>query len=311
MEDHNIEDAVSDRAPIRGRHRRWPQVVLGVAIWIGLIVAVVVGWDEVKGELARAGLMFPATVLMIIFGWIAAARSWAELNPVAMRRRSMIGFLASQPAKYLPVGGAVLAVSQVRLSSYQTSSRRDVGWSFVVHSGTQVTAATLVALLMVPADEILVWVRVVVVMVAMVTILCTRNSFVAWLIRQLSRIVPRFRHLGSVPDTPTLWRSVGWSLIPFVLTGLAFSLLLTGWSEPFTVLVTAGVFSAAWVIGFLAVPLPAGLGLREAVLIALLPGFAPVHVLGVSLIHRFAILGAELVLLAVVSRSAFAREIQE
>jgi len=307
MEDHNIEDSASDPVPARGSRRRWLQLGLGIAIWVGLIVTVVVGWDEVKDELARAGLMFPATILMITVGSVAAARGWAELNPVEMRRRSMVGFLAAQPAKYLPIGGAALAVSQVSLSSSETSSRRDVGWAFLVHAGTLVTAGTIVALLMIPADDVPGWVKVSVLVAAVLMILCTRQSVVGWLIRQLSRILPRFRHVGAIPDTPTLWRTVGWSLIPFLLAGVSFALLLTGRFDPMTLLSTAGVFSAAWVVGFIVVPLPAGLGLREAVLVALLPGFAPAYVLGISLIHRFASLVAELLVLAVVSRSAFMR----
>ncbi|MDY7102689.1 MAG: hypothetical protein S0880_16025, partial [Actinomycetota bacterium] len=66
-------------------------------------------------------------------------------------------------------------------------------------------------------------------------------------------------------------------------------------------LTAMAAFGLAWAVGFVAVPLPAGLGLREAVLVLALTGIAGVDadaVIAASLVHRFVLLSAELVMFA-------------
>jgi uncharacterized membrane protein YbhN (UPF0104 family) len=54
-----------------------------------------------------------------------------------------------------------------------------------------------------------------------------------------------------------------------------------------------GRFSAAWLAGFLFIIAPAGLGAREAVLVALWPDADPAAVVAASLIHRISTLAGE------------------
>jgi uncharacterized membrane protein YbhN (UPF0104 family) len=51
----------------------------------------------------------------------------------------------------------------------------------------------------------------------------------------------------------------------------------------------------SWAVGFLAVPIPAGVGVREAVLIGLLPGVGTAQLLAASLALRLLTIGTELV----------------
>ena len=55
---------------------------------------------------------------------------------------------------------------------------------------------------------------------------------------------------------------------------------------------TIAAFSAAWAIGFIALPLPSGLFVRESVLLVLLDIDLP-DLVAVSLAHRTAVLAAE------------------
>jgi uncharacterized membrane protein YbhN (UPF0104 family) len=278
-----------------------------VAIWIALIATVIAAWDEVKEELAHAGLLFPLSVLLIAVGLVAGARSWSVLQPVELRRRSMVGFLAAQPVKYLPVGGAMQAMGQVGLTTFEGASRTDVGWAFLIHAGVQVTAASFVGLLLLTDASAASWIKVAVVAMAAVYSLAVRKPVVAWIINRLVRLIPRIGASGYIPSTRTLWRSFGWTVVPVVLSGAAFAALLGLWDSPLAALSAMGAFAIAWVIGFLLFPLPSGLGAREAVLVALLPALPGAQVLGVSLIHRFSTFIAELILLAAVSRSAFVK----
>jgi glycosyltransferase 2 family protein len=52
-------------------------------------------------------------------------------------------------------------------------------------------------------------------------------------------------------------------------------------------------FALSWVVGFLVFPLPSGIGVREAVLLAVVPGASSAALLGASLAQRFLVLGSE------------------
>ena len=62
------------------------------------------------------------------------------------------------------------------------------------------------------------------------------------------------------------------------------------------------VFIAAWVIGFLVIPIPSGVGIREAVLVAIVPGATAAPLLAASLAQRLVAIAAEL-LAVVVNRA--------
>jgi uncharacterized membrane protein YbhN (UPF0104 family) len=92
------------------------------------------------------------------------------------------------------------------------------------------------------------------------------------------------------------------------LSGSAFVTLLRQWTDPLEGLATLGAFALAWLVGFVIFPLPSGLGAREVVLVALLSHLSPGLVLGISVIHRFASIVAEMSVLLLVSHRAFARK---
>jgi uncharacterized membrane protein YbhN (UPF0104 family) len=73
--------------------------------------------------------------------------------------------------------------------------------------------------------------------------------------------------------------------------GAAYAVLLTDVADvnPF---IAGSALCAAWVAGYLVVPLPSGLGVREAVLVAALPG-AAASLVAASVAHRLLGIGAE------------------
>jgi hypothetical protein len=52
-------------------------------------------------------------------------------------------------------------------------------------------------------------------------------------------------------------------------------------------------FALSWVVGFLIFPLPSGIGIREAVLVAVVPGASSAALLGASLAQRSLVLASE------------------
>jgi glycosyltransferase 2 family protein len=290
--------------------RRWFRLGFGAAVWVGLLVTVVSSWDEVGPAVVSAGTMFPMSVLLIGVGLLGGAKGWAVLQPVSMRPRSFRAFLAAQPAKYLPAGGAFQAVGQIGLSSV-AGGRSSTGVAFLAHGAIQLVAAALVALLLVFDPALPPWVMWAVTAAAVIGVLLLRQGTLEILMGWFRRL---FRMSGSetrVPATSDMRRSCGWTLVPLVLSGCALVSLLGLWSSPSLALAGIGSFAASWAVGFLAVPFPSGIGVRELMLVALLPAVPAAEVVGLSIVHRFATLSAELILLAVVSRGMFVSPTKE
>jgi hypothetical protein len=180
------------------------------------------------------------------------------------------------------------------------------GVTFVVHAVIQAAAACVAGLLLlVPGVGVPTWLRGLAVASAVGSLLILRKPALERGLAWVQRFFRRIDLKGSIAPTTALRVSWAWSLIPMLLSGLAFAGLAGQWSAVPTALRTMGVFAAAWLAGFLAFPLPSGLGLREVVLVGLLPALPSSQVIATSLLHRLATLAAELLILLFVSRGAF------
>jgi uncharacterized membrane protein YbhN (UPF0104 family) len=84
------------------------------------------------------------------------------------------------------------------------------------------------------------------------------------------------------------------------LTGIAFAVLVRGGAA------AVCAFTAGWTIGYVLVPIPSGLGVREAVLIGLLP-IPTSLLLTAAIAHRVALMVAELLVAATVGVNGIVR----
>jgi uncharacterized membrane protein YbhN (UPF0104 family) len=109
----------------------------------------------------------------------------------------------------------------------------------------------------------------------------------------MKAVVRRWRGVDDI-EPLNLRLAVFWSSIAAFGAAAAFSVLfpMAG-----SVLEAVAGLSAAWLVGFVFVIAPAGLGVREAALVALWPEIDTATVVAASLTHRFSTLAAEVVLL--------------
>ncbi|MFT6527985.1 MAG: uncharacterized membrane protein YbhN (UPF0104 family) [Celeribacter sp.] len=104
-------------------------------------------------------------------------------------------------------------------------------------------------------------------------------------------VVKKINASAQIPSVDlVVWsRAIGFATTSLMLTGISFTLFLhsmTPITGPQWAL-TLVVFSMAWLAGFVTPGAPAGLGVREAVILAFLtPVFGPAVALGVSILHR-------------------------
>src|SRR5215217_3611330 len=113
--------------------------------------------------------------------------------------------------------------------------------------------------------------------------------------RRITRHVPDSDHL---PPERAVAVGFIWTIVNIGLFALSYAVILHSIEPGTPILGAASAFALAWVIGFLVLPIPSGLGIREAVLYATLPGVPAAAVLASSLAHRVATFGAELLLTA-------------
>lgn len=261
-----------------GRARRHAQRAVGivllalVAVFAG--IAVKRNWDAVRADL---GLLSPADYLAssaaAVGGLLLLWATWSVvLEGLGTRLEghdSRTIYFAAQLGKYVP-GSVWPAVIQARLGRRNGASASNMVISYALWMGilSAVGAITSVFVLTNPEIEVpvsAVAACVAAALVALPLFLHDRGlpSLITWALRRSGRPTPPI----------SLARSAGWSAtLLSAATWLVFGLhawflarpLGAGWADlPLVV----GGFALAFVAGIVAVPLPAGAGLRETVLV--------------------------------------------
>lgn len=281
---------------IRRNRFKWLFGVVGAAF---IVLTLVRSFRTHALVLPAASTVLVAGMLIAI-GLLAAALSWSSLFEAydGVRRQLRAAFLASQVGKYVPGGGLVQAVGQVGLSASSGPSKPQLSASFLIHGAVQIAAAAIVSgvLLFMPAGSE--WTRLAGLSVILAA--GVRREWLVWSLEKLTRLSARLGHV-TVPSQSALLRSLAWCLGPILATSIAFWAMLTAFTSG-APLAVVPQFAFAWLVGYVAVPFPAGLGIREAILIGM-TGQTGGVVVAASIVHRFVVLAVEGLLAAVVWRS--------
>ena len=249
-------------------------IVLGIAVVAFVVVALWRNWDAVRDDLDQltvADLALSTALGFVgVFGlWAAWYAVLAGLGERMPRHDSMVTFYAGQLGKYVP-GSVWQAVIQAELGRRHHISRTKMYLTLALWMGILVAVGGLVSLLVLlePEQEIAtLWVVAAAVggLVGL-ALLLHRKGFVRAL-AIISRRTGRSFELDPV-ESPYNWYSIGLSLLTWIVFGLhAWAIARPLGASAGDVAAVIGAFTLAWVVGVLAVPIPAGLGLREAVLV--------------------------------------------
>jgi glycosyltransferase 2 family protein len=264
------------------RAKRWHALV-GVIGLAGLTVAALTAAQDVQDHrLPSLGAMAAALVLHVI-ALILASRGWASLFPSNADRPALFRSLyTSQLAKYLPAGGVLQAAGQVTLSGV-SGGMRAAALRLPVFSLCLVTAGATLASGLVFASDLPTWGRVLAGAGLLAPCLLDRRILTT-VLRHARRVISRLPEPDALPPQPAIIAAYLWGIGNMVAYGAAFAVLLTDISDvnPF---IAGAALCAAWVAGYLVVPVPSGLGIREAVLVAALPGSAA-SLVTASVAHR-------------------------
>ncbi|HEX6421542.1 MAG TPA: hypothetical protein VFZ77_23765 [Acidimicrobiales bacterium] len=268
------------RAPGR---RRW-QAAVGLAGLAGLAVAAYTTAGDLDDQaLPSAGALAAALVLQVV-ALLLAARAWIALFPPDADRRALAGGLyTSQLAKYLPAGGLLQVAGQVTIAGQQTGMAR-AALRLPVFSLCLVAAGTTLGSVLVVAGDLPAWARALAATGVLVPAVLHRRLLAA-VLRLAARVVRRTPPADALPPQAAILRAYAYGLGNSAAAGAAFAVLVVDGANVNPVLAVAA-FCAAWVAGYLVVPVPSGIGVREAVLVAALPGMSTAALLAASVAHR-------------------------
>lgn len=298
---------------------RWLQLLFLAAVLVfgGLFVAR--RWPGVQGVLTR--LSPPAVLASFVFaglGTVANMLSWWVLFADFGARLPLSGaarvFFVGQLGKYIP-GSVWSIVAQAELGRrYRVPRPVSVTVSILGVAVAVFVGVVLGVVLLpigVPALALRHW---WVAFVVPLYVLVLQPRVVRAVIDVAFRIVPPHDPPEQGPTYAGLGRAVGWQAVSWALFGLHAWLLLVGLGIPLlrALPVAIGGFALAYSVGLVAVAVPNGAGVREAVFTVILSGVTgPVDALAVALVSRvmlalldFGLAGGEALLGSSVGRRA-------
>lgn len=257
---------------------RWLRAALALAVLAAVVAAFVTQWPRVRPELAR----FDAAHLVAAFAAIAAALtasmlSWravlTELGSHLPVRDAARIYFVGQLGKYLP-GSVWPALVQMELGRAAGVPRARMGVSFVLALALSLLTGAVIGLPTVLSTGRYVWPALAVIAVVLPVLLVPRL---------LTRLVDRGLRLIKRPPLDRdlsragLARVVGFAAAGWVAYGVQAWLLALDLGAPAatTLPVAIGAYAVALVLGVVVVFAPAGVGVREAMLVVALATVLP------------------------------------
>jgi glycosyltransferase 2 family protein len=288
-----LRNDIDERAVRLADHRRTIRLAVFVLGTVGLIIAFRRAVDESRGQVLPDAAALVVAGVLTLASIVLAGRAWTELFDRRHDRRALAGSLyASQLTKYLPAGGFVQAAGQVSMSVTAGARVGQAATATAVWVFTTIVAGCTLASGLVFAGSLPTWVRAISLCGLLAPALLHRRALAAAL-HAAHRLIRRVPDPDVLPTQRRVLISFAWSLCNALTGSAAYTVLLSGLDADIDPVAVLGAFALSWVVGFLVFPLPSGIGVREAVLVAVVPGVSSAALLGASLAQRFLVLASE------------------
>lgn len=254
----------------RRRVLAWVRIVLGVAVAVAVVLALVDQWPRVRPHLARFDVpLVLLAFLAVLVALGASMLSWravlAELGSRLPLRDAARIYFVGQVGKYLP-GSVWPALVQMELGRSAGVPRSRMGVSFVLALALSLLTGAVIGLptvlstgrYLLPALGVIVLVLPVLLVPRLLGAVLDRGL-------RLLRRPPLERPLTRTG----ILRVVGLSAIGWVAYGVQAWLLALDLGAPLarTLPVAIGAYAIALVLGVVVVLAPAGVGVREFMLV--------------------------------------------
>lgn len=266
-----------------------------------LIAAFADTYDRTADVLPSWWRLALAEVFALAGLWFAG-RSWLALFDDVEDKGPLLGaFYTAQVAKYVP-GGVWQAVGQIGMSTRAGISIGRASTAFAVHALTNVAAGgTVGATLVLGASRPAMPLRLL-SLLGLAPIALLHRGWMRRAVALVRRLIRRGAGDEVVPPQAAILRSYVWCLGTFFTAGVAFGLVVSAEPRGWSIATAVAAFGLAWTAGFLALPFPSGLGVREGVLIAIAGSQTAATVIAASAIHRLVTIVAEVISIVVSRR---------
>lgn len=274
-----VEPAPVDaaRPALRTRLTRVARPLFVVVAVVLLVLALRGQWDGfaaavVRISPARLGGATVLGALALVGNALAWRAAMASVGAPLPLRPALRAFCLSQLGKYVPGSvWPVLAQTELARDHGYTRSRGATGSLLAMVVGVVTSSVVATTALVARPDQLAaywwVWPFVAAAATLLLPPVLTRVVRLAARVLRRDTPVPHVsgRHVGA---------AVGWSLLMWVAFG-AHTALVAGAFAQLSVADVAtltGAFALAWLVGFVVVVAPAGVGVREAALVVVLGG---------------------------------------
>lgn len=258
------------RRLLRSRLVRWGFV----AVAAGLGGYAVAGdWTSVSKALAKIGpLTVTGSLLAVLAGLIATMYVWKLLvaglgSPLPTWAAARILFLG-QLGKYLP-GSVWPVLAQMELGKTYRVPRHRSASASVLSMVLSLLTGLLTAFVMLPfiGESSYLWAFAA----APPLLACLHPRVLNPLMRRLLRLAKQPEPAHPLTGR-TLLKALGWYFLNWICNGVQIWLLAIRLGAPpgRTLLLAIGGYAFAWSVGFLVIFAPAGVGVREVLLVAAL-----------------------------------------
>lgn len=237
--------------------------------------------------------------VLVVVALLCAARGWTALLPRGDAAELTQGFFTAQLAKYVP-GGIWQPVSQVASARRAGLGLAESSAAFPVHIVVQLVAASIVG----ASLSFLSW-RLPLgprmwSLLGCLTLLALHRRWMLAATHLIQRMFKRLPAGDMIPAQSAILKSFAWTVGTFVASGAALAVIAASNGAARPPVGSIPAFAISWGVGFLAIPVPAGLGVREALLAVLLdPGGPASLVIVASVAHRLLTIAGEGVMFGV------------
>jgi len=281
-----------------GRPVRWGFVALAVGLG-GYAIAK--QWGGIEHALGRIGLPISiAALIAVLAALFASMKSWQVLlaglgSPLPIPVASRVVFLG-QLGKYLP-GSVWPILAQMELGTTYRVPRHRSASVAVLAMLLSLLTGLLIAAVTLPfvADSTpYLWAFVAVPLL----VACLHPRVLNPLLDRLLKLARR-PGLEQPLSGRVLASALAWCLVAWLFNGLQIWLLASRVGAPLgtAALLAVGGFAFAWSVGFLVVFAPAGVGVREVLLVTLLtPAVGAGAATAVALVSRVVTTASDLIL---------------
>jgi len=300
MDDVKSTGEARARSPMRRRISAAFRGVLALAgvVFIGLTLhrSLVGKWRHVLPSWPRVIVC----LVLVLAGLLAGGTAWRTLFGPAGRARGLSrGFYFATLARYVP-GGVWQPIGQVGSAAGTGIPMTTALIAYPVHAVIYVVSGAILSAGVAFTGHRLPLVVRIVAGFAVLTAVFLNRRWMAWALTLARRVTHRLPRVEELPSQARIFRAFAFSFAAVALTDIAFAILVKGGAA------AVCAFSAGWTIGYVLIPIPSGLGVREAVIIGLLPLPTSV-VLTAAIAHRLALMVAELAVAGTVAADSIVR----